>query len=72
VRKPFGDDGAVNVLGGYSIGSFGRAEANVALPMFAHNRARLTLLGRYVYAPDVKYYGVGWRTASTPAMHEEP
>ena len=59
VRKPFGDDGAVNVFGGYSIGSFWRAEANVALPTFAHNRARLTLLGRYVDAPDVKYYGVG-------------
>ena len=59
VRKPFGDDGAVNVFGGYSIGSFWRAEANVALPTFAHNRARLSLLGRYVDAPDVKYYGVG-------------
>ena len=59
VRKPFGDDGAVNVFGGYSIGSFWRAEANAALPTFAHNRARLSLSGRYVDAPDVKYYGVG-------------
>jgi hypothetical protein len=50
VRKPFGDDGAVNVFGGYSIGSFWRGEADVALPTFAHNRARLSLLGRYVDA----------------------
>jgi hypothetical protein len=59
LRKPLGDDGAVNVFGGYSIGSFWRAEANLALPTFAHNRARLSLSGRYVDAPDVKYYGAG-------------
>ena len=69
VRKPFGDDGAVNVFGGYSIGSFWRAEANVALPTFAHNRARLSLSGRYVDAPDVKYYGVGNDTHKDERTH---
>ena len=59
VRSPFGDDGAVNVFGGYSIDRFWRAEANVELPTFAQNRARLTLSGRYIDAPDVKFYGIG-------------
>ena len=59
VRAPFGDDGAVNVFGGYSIGTFSRAQADVALPSFAGNRARVTLTGRYVDAPDVRYFGVG-------------
>jgi outer membrane protein assembly factor BamA len=59
VRNAFGDDGAVNVFGGYSIDRFWRAEANVELPTFAQNRARLTLSGRYIDAPDVRYYGIG-------------
>ncbi len=69
VRKPFGDDGAVNVFGGYSINSFGRAEANVELPTFAQNRARLALSGRYVDAPDVTYYGVGNDTQQEQESH---
>lgn len=59
VRAPFGDDGAANVFGGYSIGTFSRVQADVALPTFAANRARLTLSGRYVDAPDVRYFGIG-------------
>ena len=31
----------------------------VALPTFWSNRARVTLTGRYIDAPDVRYYGVG-------------
>ena len=58
-RKPFGDDGAVNVFGGYSVGTFSRAQVDVALPTFAGHRARLTLSGRYIDAPDVRYSGVG-------------
>jgi hypothetical protein len=58
-RKPFGDDASFNVFGGYSIGTFKRVEAEVALPTFASNRMRLTLNGRYIDAPDVKYFGVG-------------
>jgi hypothetical protein len=58
-RKPFGDDGAFNAFGGYSIGTFSRAQAELALPTFAGRRARLTLSGRYIDAPDVKYFGVG-------------
>jgi hypothetical protein len=59
VRRPFGDDGAVNVIGGYSFNSYWRAEANVELPTFAQNRARVTLSGRYLDAPDVRYHGIG-------------
>jgi Omp85 superfamily domain len=59
VRKPFGDDGAWNVFGGYSAARFARVEGNVALPRFAANRARVTLLGKYVDAPEVGYFGVG-------------
>ena len=59
VRKPFGDDGALNVFGGYSVSTFARAQADLALPTFWSNRARVTVSGRYVDAPDVKYYGVG-------------
>ena len=58
-RKPFGDDGAVNVFGGYSVGTFSRAQVDVALPTFAAHRARLTLSGRYIDAPDVRYFGTG-------------
>ncbi len=59
VRKPFGDDGSLNIFGGYSIATFARAQADVALPTFARNHARVTLSGRYIDAPDVRYFGVG-------------
>jgi len=59
VRVPFGDDGAFNVFGGYSIATFSRAQADLALPSFAGGRARVSLTGRYVDAPDVRYFGVG-------------
>ena len=59
VRTPFGDDGAWNVFGGYSASRFARIEGNVALPTFASNRGRVTLLGKYVDAPDVRYFGIG-------------
>ena len=58
-RKPFADDGTFNVVGGYSIASFVRAQADLALPTFARNHARITLSGRYIDAPDVRYFGVG-------------
>jgi hypothetical protein len=62
-RQPFGDDGAVNIFGGYSIASSKIAEASVALPTFAGNRAAITVTSRYVDAADVKYYGIGGATA---------
>jgi hypothetical protein len=58
-RKPFRDDGAFSIFGGYSIGGFSRAQADLALPTFMRNRARVTVSGRYVDAPDVKHFGVG-------------
>ena len=59
LRKPFADDGAFNIFGGYSIESFARAQADLSLPTFARNRARFTFSGRYIDAPDVRYFGVG-------------
>jgi outer membrane protein assembly factor BamA len=47
------------VFGGYSLSTFARAEADLTLPTFAKNRAKLTLMGRYIDAPDVRYFGVG-------------
>jgi hypothetical protein len=59
VRQPVGDDGSVNLFGGYSASGFWRAEAGIALSSFAQNRARLTLSGRYVDAPQVRFHGIG-------------
>ena len=59
VRETFGDDGVVNVFGGYSVRTFSRAEAIVTLPSFAANRMRLSLGAQYIDAPDVRYFGVG-------------
>jgi outer membrane protein assembly factor BamA len=58
-RKPFGDSGAISVIGAYSINSFWRAQTDVSLPSFASNRGRVSLRAGYLDAPDVKYYGVG-------------
>ena len=58
-RKPFGDDGAIGVVGAYSINSFWRAQTDVTLPSFASNRGRVSLTAGYLDAPDVKYYGIG-------------
>ena len=44
-RKAFGDDGAVNVFGGYSINRFWRAQADLSLPTFAPNRGADYALG---------------------------
>ena len=59
VRQTFGDDGSFNVFGGYSISRFARVETDVVLPTFARNRARITLSGRYIDAPNVQYFGTG-------------
>jgi hypothetical protein len=59
VRQSIGDDGSVNVFGGYSASGFWRAETSLALSSFARNRARLTLSGRHIDAPQVRFHGVG-------------
>jgi hypothetical protein len=59
VRKPFGDDGAFNMFGGYSVGAYSRVQADLSLPTFAANHARLTLSGRFIDAPNVRHFGVG-------------
>ena len=62
-RTPFGDNGAISVIGAYSINSFWRAQTDVTLPSFASNRGRVTLTAGYLDAPDVKYYGIGQDSA---------
>lgn len=58
-REPFRDDGALNVFGGFSVGTFARAQADLALPTFGSGRARFTVSGSYIDAPDVRHFGVG-------------
>ena len=69
VRVPLGDDGAVSVFAGSSINGFVRAGGDVALPTFARNRARITLSGQYIDAPDVNYYGVGNASSKADRAH---
>jgi hypothetical protein len=59
VRLPFGDDGAVNVMSGYSVGGSTIAQAGMSLPTFAGGRGIVSLAGRYIDATSVKYFGVG-------------
>ena len=58
-RKPFGDDGALNMFGGHSLSAYSRAEVDLALPTFVGNRARITTSAQYIDAPYVQYYGTG-------------
>jgi outer membrane protein assembly factor BamA len=58
-RTPFGDDGALSVIGAYSINGFWRAQTDVSLPTFASNRGRVSLTAGYLDAPDVRFYGLG-------------
>ena len=58
-RQVFADDGAVNTMGAYSASQSSRAEVEVALPSFARRRARVTLYGQYIDAPEVKFFGIG-------------
>ena len=62
-RTPIGDNGAINVIGAYSINSFWRTQTDVTLPSFASDRGRVTLTADYLDAPDVKYYGIGQDSA---------
>ena len=68
-RKPFGDDGAVSLLGAYSINQFWRVQTDVSLPRFAQDRALVTLTAGYLDAPDVKYYGIGNDTDKDAKSH---
>ena len=47
-RKPFGDNGAISVIGAYSINGFSRAQTDVSLPSFASNRGRVSLTAGYL------------------------
>ena len=63
LRRTFADDGAVNTFGAYSASGSTRAEAQLLLPTFARQRARVTLSGQYIDAAEVKFYGIGNESA---------
>ena len=68
-RKPFGDDGAISVIGAYSINSFWRAQTDVTLPSFASNRGRVSLTAGYLDAPDVSATTASARTRRRMTRH---
>jgi hypothetical protein len=69
VRAPFGDDGAFNVFGGYSLNSFARLQGDLSLPTFADGRARVSMTGRYIDAPDVRFFGIGNNSLAINETH---
>lgn len=58
-RRGFGDTGAVNLLGGYSIRNYKLAEVSVRLPELADRRVAFDLTGEWTDAPQVRYSGLG-------------
>ena len=56
-RRGFGDTGAVNLLGGYSIRNYKLAEVSVRLPGLADRRVAFDLTGEWTDAPQVRYSG---------------
>lgn len=58
-RRGFGDTGAVNLLGGYSIRNYKLAEVSVRLPELADRRVAFDLTGEWTDAPQVRYHGLG-------------
>ena len=58
-RRGYGDTGAVNVLGGYSIRNYRMGEVQVRLPELANRRVAFDLSGKWTDAPQVRYFGLG-------------
>jgi hypothetical protein len=69
VHRALGDRAAVNAFGGYSTRRFWHTEANVELPAFAGDRARVTVSGRHTDAPDVRHHGIGNDTRQADARY---
>lgn len=58
-RQLFGDTGAFNVLGGWSIKNYKVARADLRLPVFADRRVAITSHAVWLDAPSVAFYGIG-------------
>jgi outer membrane protein assembly factor BamA len=59
VRGKFGDTGSVDAHAAWSVKNYKAMNANLSLPLMAHNRLRVQAGGDYIDAPDVEFYGVG-------------
>ena len=58
-RHTFGDTGALNVFGGWSIRNYKTVDAHVHLPEFADGRVLVDLRASWIDAPSVAFYGLG-------------
>jgi AAA family ATP:ADP antiporter len=59
VRATFGDTGAFDAHAAWSVRNYKAMNANLSLPLFAHDRVRVQTGADYIDAPDVAFYGVG-------------
>jgi hypothetical protein len=58
-RRPFGEDGVLNVYAGWSIKNYKTVDAHVHLPEAANGRLLFDVRARWVDAPRVSYFGLG-------------
>lgn len=59
LRRSFGDTGAVNLLGGWSIRNYKLGELNLRLPELADRRIVFDITGAWTDATQVRYFGMG-------------
>jgi AAA family ATP:ADP antiporter len=59
VRQRFGDTGSFDAHAAWSVKNYKAMNANLSLPLMAHNRVRVQAGADYIDAPDVAFYGVG-------------
>ena len=59
VRATFGDTGAFDAHAAWSVRNYKAMNANLSLPLLAHDRVRVQTGADYIDAPDVAFYGVG-------------
>jgi hypothetical protein len=58
-RRPFAEDGVVNVFAGWSIKNYKTVDVHVHLPEAAEGRLLFDVRARWVDAPRVSYFGLG-------------
>jgi hypothetical protein len=58
-RRPFGDAGAVDLNGAWSVKNFKKVNASVALTPILDGRVALEIDGVWIDAPSVAFYGIG-------------
>jgi hypothetical protein len=58
-RKPFGEDGVINVFAGWSIRNYKTVDAHIHLPEAADGHLLFDVRARWVDAPRVSFFGLG-------------